>query len=219
MYMIELFFTGKNMAYIDPIDVISPKHSWGSNHKILWNGGDGDWSAAEGLWESKPCLALRWNGSAKYEGIGSPQSRGNPTWFIVPRQLESDLRQTIYAIAESKSVVLCEIYQADGYDVGAWRLEAKLNPQFVTKMSGSNLTFKLPELQKRLFISEKEYRTAGSEGLLGMFVNGHWKGDVYTNGIEENKNPTSVDDFRRAFIDSVRNAASETGLISVDGSL
>ena len=94
-----------------------------------------------------------------------------------------------------------------------------MNPQFVTKMSGSNLTFKLPELQKRLFISEKEYRTAGSEGLLGMFVNGHWKGDVYTNGIEENKNPTSVDDFRRAFIDSVRNAASETGLISVDGSL
>lgn len=205
------------MAYINPASVISPKHSWGSNHQVLWDGGDSSWSAADGLWEDKPCLALRWNGSEGHDGIGNPQSRGNPTWFIVPSQLEKDMRQTIRAIAESRSVVLCEVYQADGYQLGAWRLEAKLHPVFVKKLSGQSLTFNLPEIPKRLFISEKEYRTAGPEGLLGMFVNGQWKGDVYSNGINENENPSSVDDFRRAFIEVVRSAALKTGLTLDDG--
>ena len=44
--------------------------------------------------ENKPVLALRWNGKAG-NPIGSPQSRGLPTWFIVPDQFASALIGTL----------------------------------------------------------------------------------------------------------------------------
>ena len=56
------------------------------------------WSAAEGPWDNgglwRDVLAVRWNGSEAAE-IGNPQSRGVATWFIVPNELETVLRQAI----------------------------------------------------------------------------------------------------------------------------
>jgi hypothetical protein len=83
------------MAYIDPSKVVSPKANW-SLIKVLRNGethgkGDGDASLAIGKWDShegdgpESVFAMRWNGvKAEATGVGSPQSRGLPTWFIVP---------------------------------------------------------------------------------------------------------------------------------------
>lgn len=83
------------MAYVDPNTVVSPKAHW-SLIKVLRNGetngqGDDDASLAIGRWDehdgSGPTtvFAMRWNGSqADAGGVGSPQSRGLPTWFIVP---------------------------------------------------------------------------------------------------------------------------------------
>ena len=42
-------------------------------------------SLAIGRWDGRPALAMRWNGTDD-EPLGNPQSRGLPTWFIVPDQ-------------------------------------------------------------------------------------------------------------------------------------
>jgi hypothetical protein len=82
-------------TYIKPSDVHSPKRHW-SLIAVLFDGGEDRpkkedrpetscHSIAIGLWDSAPALAMRWNGN-KDNPLGNPQSRGLPTWFIVPEQ-------------------------------------------------------------------------------------------------------------------------------------
>ena len=83
------------MAYIDPNTVVSPKANW-SLIKVLRNGevhgkGDNDASLAIGKWDDgdgngpQSVFAMRWNGTkADKTGVGNPQSRGLPTWFVIP---------------------------------------------------------------------------------------------------------------------------------------
>jgi hypothetical protein len=76
---------------IDPKTVVSPKGSV-RNLEILWDGGewnDADplwsgWSAAKLDWDGHPAIGIRWNGTSDDKGVGNPQSRGLPTWFILP---------------------------------------------------------------------------------------------------------------------------------------
>jgi len=80
--------------YIPPEEVVSPKRQW-SLISILYNPKKAAQCVlALGRWENKPVLALRWNGKAG-NPIGSPQSRGLPTWFIVPDQFASALIGTL----------------------------------------------------------------------------------------------------------------------------
>jgi hypothetical protein len=81
------------MTYIKPGDVHSPKRHW-QLFNVLFDGGDENHpravknttvSFAIGRWDDEPALAMRWNGT-KANPIGHPQSRGLPTWFIVPDQ-------------------------------------------------------------------------------------------------------------------------------------
>ena len=90
----------REASYVRPEDVHAPKRHWKLFH-VLFDGGEEradrpglNHSLAIGRWDNKPVLAMRWNGG---EGnpIGNPQSRGLPTWFVVPDQharqiLESD---------------------------------------------------------------------------------------------------------------------------------
>ena len=90
------------MSYVKPKDVESPKSRW-ILHRVLRDGGDGGWSAAEGQWKDddgvwRYRLALRWNGGSEAKKIGNPQSRGNPTWFLVPHELEEAIREKIKEI-------------------------------------------------------------------------------------------------------------------------
>jgi hypothetical protein len=80
------------MAYIDPNKVLSPQRSV-SNLRVIWNGGQWDkanpawsgWSLSELDWDGNPAVGCRWNGADDEErGVGNPQSRGLPTWFILP---------------------------------------------------------------------------------------------------------------------------------------
>ena len=82
------------MPYTKPEDVTSPKKRWGRDHRVLHDEGKGGWSAAEGLWDNEAVLALRWNGDDDTPK-GNPQSRGYPTWFIVPDELEGAVREAI----------------------------------------------------------------------------------------------------------------------------
>lgn len=70
--------------YIPPTAVISPKQHWILIAVLEDTGqGPGSHALALGRWDQQPVLAMRWNGDKK-NPIGNPQSRGLPTWFIVP---------------------------------------------------------------------------------------------------------------------------------------
>lgn len=68
--------------HISASEVISPKAHWGLID-ILDDRGSEDVAIALGKWDQQPVLAMRWNGSAENQ-IGNPQSRGLPTWFVLP---------------------------------------------------------------------------------------------------------------------------------------
>lgn len=78
------------MPYIHPSLVISPKASISKDSvTVVYDGGEvspGDpwtgWSVAEMEWDGNPAVGMRWNGGGT--SIGNPQSRGVPTWFILP---------------------------------------------------------------------------------------------------------------------------------------
>jgi hypothetical protein len=72
---------------INPNVVTSPKGRV-ENLKVIYNSGEKtgaehSWSLAEMKWDGTPAMGLRWNGP----GIGTPHSRGIPTWFIVPEEV------------------------------------------------------------------------------------------------------------------------------------
>lgn len=97
------------MTYTKPGYVHSPKTRW-RLRKVLYDGKElgnpkGGWSAAEGQWDTEETgwvsvLALRWNGT-KNNPHGNPQSRGRPTWFIVPEELESAVRDAVTKLSET----------------------------------------------------------------------------------------------------------------------
>jgi len=78
---------------IDPRTVLSPKSSV-RNLSVVFDGGPWDdanprwsgWSLATLEWDGSPAVGARWNGTIG-EGVGNPQSRGLPTWFILPEPL------------------------------------------------------------------------------------------------------------------------------------
>ena len=91
------------MSYVDPHKVTSPKDHW-KRGTVLYN--KNGWSAAEGEWKEEETwekvLAIRWNGTGKRKGKGQPQSRGYPTWFIVPEEIEGALRREIARLKKSQ---------------------------------------------------------------------------------------------------------------------
>ena len=69
--------------YISPNGVTSPRRNW-SLIAVLEDEGPEESALALGRWNNTPVLAMRWNGDNDKNPIGNPQSRGLPTWFIVP---------------------------------------------------------------------------------------------------------------------------------------
>lgn len=77
------------MSYIKPELVVSPK-SMVKNLKVIYDDGENSWALAHFDWDEKSVLGLRWNGGSndpRFPGIGNPQSRGVPTWFVLPDEI------------------------------------------------------------------------------------------------------------------------------------
>src|SRR5271157_1774759 len=89
------------MAYIDPQTVLSPRNRVGSVD-VLYNGGPGDWPVARLEYDGKERVGMRWNGKEEETGIGNPQSRGKPTWFVVPEQLSALVREEAEQLSNSQ---------------------------------------------------------------------------------------------------------------------
>ena len=79
--------------HIPPEDVHSPKLHW-SLIKVLADKGPGEYSVALGKWDNEPRIAMRWNGTEE-SPIGNPQSRGLPTWFMVPGNYQDGILDQI----------------------------------------------------------------------------------------------------------------------------
>lgn len=73
--------------YITPENVKSPKSRISGEIKVLKDGGPGSWSLVKLTWDNLESYGIRWNGSDDDNGIGNPQSRGVPTWFILPEEI------------------------------------------------------------------------------------------------------------------------------------
>ena len=84
--------------YQNPALVKSPKHCL-ANLKVVFDGmaenwgeesENQGWSLAEFDWYGKPSMGIRWNGNEE-RPAGLPQSRGIPTWFVLPQILQDVL--------------------------------------------------------------------------------------------------------------------------------
>jgi hypothetical protein len=97
-----------------------------------------------------------------------------------------------------------------GYDYGAWRVRMTLRSPAAMEFMGGPVPFRIPQLKERRICSDKGYRVAAvnwdgtGSGLDGIFVDGVWEGDVYSNGVAEDDNATSIDSVVAALKAAVR---------------
>lgn len=96
------------LDYIPPREVISPKRQWALIN-VLYDEGEYGVAVALGRWEGEPVLAMRWNGGTK-NPIGNPQSRGLPTWFIVPSQFREPILKKLQELAPDKELRAREFF-------------------------------------------------------------------------------------------------------------
>ena len=86
------------MSYIDPKHVNSPKSSV-TDVIPVYDGGEGDISVALLKWDGKDSVGMRWNGGTENDGQkptpGNPQSRGFPTWFVLPEIFDVAILQAL----------------------------------------------------------------------------------------------------------------------------
>lgn len=82
-----------NMPYIEPKDAKSPRNSW-TLIDVLHPGTAEEDALAVGEWMGVRVLAARWNGNDE-NPVGNPQSRGLPTWFVLPDRYNAGIIATL----------------------------------------------------------------------------------------------------------------------------
>ncbi len=84
------------MAYMDPQGVRTPKNRLSGDIEVLADTGEWGWSICRFIWDGKTRMGIRWNGSFNSEeNMGNPQSRGKPTWFILPEDVEKVVQKAL----------------------------------------------------------------------------------------------------------------------------
>jgi len=100
--------------------------------------------------------------------------------------------------------ITVRIYRPEDYDVGVWRVALSLPENYATQMW--NIPF--PALENRLFTADPGYSALLSAepdrwDQAFRFVDGMCELHLYTNGVDELENPTSLEDVARALINVV----------------
>ncbi len=100
------------MAYIDPSTVQSPK-GLVEDIDVIYDKGPthSSWSIAKLKWDKKPSVGIRWNGEIDKPGSGTPQSRGNATWFIVPNEIADEVLKLASSLESQKANALLSGYE------------------------------------------------------------------------------------------------------------
>ena len=105
------------MPYTDPTTVRSPKDRV-LDVDVVYDKGptDQSWSVARLKWDGKDAVGIRWNGEVAQSGVGTPSSRSNPTWFIVPDEIADTLVETARKLSKTEHETLLEGYRAMAAD-------------------------------------------------------------------------------------------------------
>jgi hypothetical protein len=105
------------MSYVHPEKVLSPKDTV-RGVRVLYNTGPGEnsWSVAEVNWGGDDRVAIRWNGLDGEDGVGNPQSRGHPTWFVVPDPLKEAVLKEVERLSKTGRDQISEGYRAMARD-------------------------------------------------------------------------------------------------------
>ena len=84
------------MSYTNPEDVTSPQDRL-SSVDVIYNGGEGSYAVANIVWDGHETVGIRWNGGGDgpFPGEGNPQSRGYPTWFVLPDEIAEIVKQFV----------------------------------------------------------------------------------------------------------------------------
>lgn len=102
--------------YHDPEKVLSPKNRVRSVEVIFDKGPvDHSWSVARLEWDDSIVVAVRWNGDS-HSNKGLPQARGNPAWFVVPRELEDAVLAAAQEARQKEQSALAEGYRSMAAD-------------------------------------------------------------------------------------------------------
>jgi len=76
---------------VDPRNVISPKTRLTGPIEVVYPldpDAQADYSIARFTWDKRLAVGIRWNGDQDSDAdVGNPQSRGLPTWFILPEEV------------------------------------------------------------------------------------------------------------------------------------
>ena len=136
--------------------------------------------------------------------VYAPEHQADDTNCL--KSLEASLARAI--LPQLPTRVRCFIFRPDNYDLGAWRVEMRLPPAVQRFWNGATFQFDLPVLPKRRLHTQLEYCVGHNTG---RFVDGLWMADLYTNGIAEAENPTSLAEVKRALIDSVNQMILRSG--------
>ena len=183
------------MPYRNPMTVIAPKTRW-SLGSVLCDTGQGGWSVAEGVWDDSPALAMRWNGQDGSPSPGNPQSHGNPTWFIVPAELEHAVRHVARELDTSQTFIGVETMVPEGWEHGVFRIKVTVEGPLVDEIDKYNIDFVIPSLDNRLFRQDRDYMVPPTEEgapWRGKIIKGVWESTVSTNGVPEDDNPNPME--------------------------
>lgn len=104
-----------------------------------------------------------------------------------------------------------QICRPHGYDLGAYTVEINLDPSEWNDFHGWPIVFEIPKLDKRALYPDEHYRVAVPVSrteieLRGILRNGCWRGHCYSNGVEENDNPTPIATVKVALEANINNA-------------
>lgn len=196
------------MAYRKPEEVVAPRSRWKFG-RTLCNTGQQGWSAAEGLWDKEPAVGIRWNGDDDSGSPGSPQSHGQPTWFIVPKELEQAVREFANDLETTNGFVTCTISKPEDFEFGVYRIHVEIVGSLRDRIAKSEISFEIPQLQDRFFRPEKGFLAPPPEDKMppyGKLVGGEWRCIVQTNGISEENNSTKIDIVRDRVVANILNA-------------
>ena len=91
------------MTYTDPSTVYTPKGRI-TDLKVLHDGGQDSWSLATMKWDGAEVIGMRWNGGMNNgkPTVGNPQSRGKPTWFVLPSEVGDAIKKMLDIPMSSK---------------------------------------------------------------------------------------------------------------------
>jgi hypothetical protein len=97
--------------YHDPKSVLSPKDKVKSV-EVVYDAGpvEGSWSLAQIQWGGSSAVGIRWNGDS-VSTKGLPQTRGNPTWFVVPREIEGAVLRAAQELSQAERKNLLDGYR------------------------------------------------------------------------------------------------------------